>query len=103
MDITGEFLEISICINQYRLVTPLEKMTPLVLAPIDPLGETKGKVLQDPRKRDVPHLNRQVNMVAHQTIGMDPMAKPLDALLQLKAEASSVSIIEENRLTSIPT
>jgi len=42
-------------------------------------------------------------MVAHQTIGMNPMAKPLDALLQQKAEASSVSIIEENRLTSIPT
>jgi len=41
-------------------------------------------------------------MVVHQTIGMDPMAKSLNALLQQKAETSAVSIIEENRLTSIP-
>jgi hypothetical protein len=32
---------------------------------------------------------------------MDAMAKTLDAFLQQKTEAGAVSIIEENRLTTI--
>jgi hypothetical protein len=42
-----------------------------------------------------------VDVVAHQTKGMDPVTKTLDSLLHEKAEASAVLVIEENRLTII--
>jgi hypothetical protein len=103
MDITGEFHQINICINQYRLVTPLEKMTPPALTPIGPLGgcyEMKG-FAGSGKARRLP-LESPSERVAHQTISMNPMAKTLDALLHQKAEASAVSIIEENRLPPFP-
>ena len=101
MDITGEFQQISILINEDRLVTPLKKMTCPALTPIDPAGIAKTEILQDSRERESPHLNRQVDMVAQQTEGMDAVTKSLDPFLDQKAEASAVSIIGENGLTAV--
>ena len=101
MDIAGQLLQIHIGINQYRLVTSLKKMTRPILTPIDPPGIPKREILQDSRKRDLPHLNGQVDMVTHKTEGMDAVAKALDPLLDQEAEASPVPVIEEYRLAVV--
>jgi hypothetical protein len=103
MDVPGQFHQISIRVNQDRLVTPLKKMTCPALAPIDPAGIAKTKILQNSRQRNAAHLNRQVGMVAHQTKSMDAVTKSFDPLLDQKGESSTIPIIEENGLPAIAT
>ncbi len=73
-------------------------MTCSTLTPIDPTSVAKTQILHDSRKRDVAHLNSQVDMSAHKAEGMDAVAKAFDPFLNQKAEASAIPIIEENRL-----
>jgi len=75
MNVARQFLQVNIRVNQDRLVPPLEQMTRPVLAPIHPLRIAKAQILKNSRKRDVPYLDRQVNMIAHETEGVDAMTE----------------------------
>ncbi len=82
MNVASQFQKINVCVNQNRLVTSLKKVTRPTLTPVDPPGITKTEILKDSGKGNLPHLNREVDMIAHQTEGMDAMAKPFDPFPQ---------------------
>jgi hypothetical protein len=50
--------------------------------PIHPTRVTKGDILNDPSKCNIPHLDCQMNVIGHQAKGMDAVPITLDAFLQ---------------------
>jgi len=71
------------------------------LTPVDPPGISKTQILYDPRKRDIPYLDRQVEVIAHEAESVDTISEPLDPLLEQEVEASPISAIEENGLPCV--
>jgi hypothetical protein len=57
--------------------------------------------LQDSRKRDIPYLNCQMDMITHQAKGIDAVSESLDPLLDQKEESSAILVIEENALPAV--
>jgi len=62
--------------------TSLKKVTCSALTPIHPARITKSEILNDPGKPDISNLNGQMNMIGHQTKGMDAVSITFGALLQ---------------------
>jgi hypothetical protein len=101
MNVAGQFSQISVRIHEHCLATPLKKMTRSIVTPVGPPGVTKTQILQNSRKRDLSHLDRQVYVGGHETESVDTMAKSFNPFLDKKAEASPILIIKENTLPVI--
>ena len=102
MNVASQFQKINVCVNQDRLVTSLKKVTRPTLTPVEPPGITKTEILKDSGKGNLPHLNREVDMIAHQAEGVDTMPIPLYPLLEQEIEASPISVIGEECLPALP-
>jgi hypothetical protein len=57
-------------------------MTCPTTMPIHPTRVTKGDILNDPSKCNIPHLDYQMNVIGHQAKGMNAVPITLDAFLQ---------------------
>jgi hypothetical protein len=82
MDVASQFFQVRICVYQNSFVPPLKEMARSFLAPIRPTGVAETEILHNSRKRNPTHLNRQVDMVGHQTKCMDTMPETFNSLLQ---------------------
>jgi hypothetical protein len=82
MDVASQFFQVRICVYQNSFVPPLKEMARSFLAPIRPTGVAETEILHNSRKRNSTHLNRQVDMVGHQTKCMDTMPETFNSLLQ---------------------
>lgn len=81
MEITNQFQQIAVGIDQQRLVASLEQV-PLFFAPaVDVFGIAKAEVLHDAGEGYLPHLDSQVDVVGHQAEGVDTVSEAFDALL----------------------
>lgn len=103
MDVANELQQVLIRIDEERLVPPLEKVSGAFLAPIYPARIAERDILHDLRKRHIPHLNRKVYVIRHQTERMDAMPESFHTFLQEKIETVAIFISKENVVTSIPT
>lgn len=103
VDVTDQFQQIAVGIDQERLVPPLKQMTgPLVFA-IDELGVAKPDILHDAGKGNIAHLNGQMGVCRHETEGMDAIPETLYAFLQQQKKPRTVTRIEEDVLAAIAT
>lgn len=101
MDIAHQFQQVGICIDEQRLVTPLEYMAGTGLAVIDPLRVTLGDVLHDAGKRDCADLYHQMDVVGHQAEGVDTAVEFFHRPLQEERQPQPVAVIEEYLVTGV--
>jgi len=102
MEISDQFKKIRIGIDKNSLVASLEKMAGSLHPPIDPGGIAKGDVLHDVGKRNFPDLDGEMDVVSHETEGMDAIAVFFSSFLQEQVKAASVTIFEEHVLSGVP-
>ena len=95
--------QIAIGIDQDRLVPPL-KQVPDALAPsVDPAGVAERQVLHRPRQRQLAGLHHQMDVIAHQTEAVHPIAEAFAPLGQKLIEIASIRLGEEDVLPAIAT
>jgi hypothetical protein len=103
VDVTDQFQQVAVGIDQQRLVPPLKQMTvPLVLA-IDELGVAKPDILHDAGEGNIAHLNGQMGVRRHETEGMDAIPETLNAFLKQQEKPRAITRIEEDALAAIAT
>ncbi|MDT8336126.1 MAG: hypothetical protein RQ753_10550 [Desulfurivibrionaceae bacterium] len=103
MEIRNELDQVGIGIYHNRFVTALEKVAAAVPLPINPTRIAEGKVLHDPGKGNLPHLDCEMYMVRHQTIGVNPTAESAEHFLKKKKKTAPVRFFEKNILPGITT
>ena len=101
MDVAGQLQQVGVGVNQNSFVAPLKEMARPALAPVPPACISKGEILNDPGKPNVPNLNCQVHMGCHQTESMDSVSIALDALLQHYIEPETIFLVEKDLLPSV--
>lgn len=101
MNITHEFKQISIGIDQQGFVSSLKEVPGPGARIIDPLGKTQGEILHDLGERDIVYLHNKMEMVTHQAEGVDTTAEFLDNILEDQIEAIAVAIVKEDRIASV--
>ncbi len=101
VDIAYQFQQIWVGIDEQRLVTPLENVAGAGLDKIYPRGLALGDVLHDRGERNVAGLHDYVDMVCHQTEGVDAAVELFYSPLQKEIESQPVAVIEENRESGV--
>jgi hypothetical protein len=101
VEVTDQFQQIAVGIDQQGLVPHLKQMTgPLEFA-INELGVAKPDILHDPGEGTIAHLNGQIDVRRHETEGMDATPEALNAFLEQKEKPRAVTRIEEDILAAI--
>ena len=72
-----------------------------MVSPVPITRVTKQIVLHHLRKRSLANLDQMVNVISHQHIGIQPVAKSLLALFKKVKIALTISIVFEDRLSLI--
>ncbi len=101
VDIAHHFEKIAVPIHQYGFVAPLKEMSGSFLPPVDPSGITKREILHAAGQRDIANLQGNMNMIAHEAKGVDPIAKPESAFLKQEIETGVVSVGQKNILPAV--
>ena len=101
MDVTNQFEQISVSIDQYRLTSALKQMSPARLLVVDPARVAERQVLHDPRQGIFGDLYEQMNVVGHATKTMNPMAVAFHPLLKQQIQVIPIVVDEENILPTI--
>ncbi|BCR06012.1 hypothetical protein DESUT3_30810 [Desulfuromonas versatilis] len=101
MNVAHQFKQIAVGIDQQGLVSALKEVPGLLPLSVAELGIAEAKILHDSGKWHIIDLDNEVQVVAHQAKGMDPMAKPFGPLLQEEVEATAVRLVEKDFLARI--
>lgn len=83
-------------VQQKCLESALKEVAAAILRVIDPFGVAEVELLQDPRKRDVRHLNDQVKVVGHETESVDSTTEFFNGLLKEEGKMTTVPVLEED-------
>lgn len=103
MNITNQFQKIALFIAQDRFVASLKKMAhysipTVVIERIDLLQD-----LHDARKRCLPHLHQQMNMIYHQNIRIQKIPIPFLIILHPLQITFIILFVLKDSLTVIPS
>lgn len=101
VDVTDQFQQIAVGIDEQRLVAALEQVAGSPVFAIDELGVAKSDILHNAGEGHVPHLDGQMDMVRHEAEGMDAIPETLNAFLDQQEKPRAVTVIEEDVLAAI--
>ena len=101
MQVADKFQQVALLLAQDRPITPLKEVPNLTMALVVVARETVKQTLHDFGQRVVFHLDKKVNMVRHQNIGVELKGIPLLSLPQNELESSVVAGVLKNALALV--
>jgi len=103
MNITDQFQKIGILITHDRVVSPLKKMPHLPISPVKLLGVSKQKGLHDLAQWDLFDLQKKVDVVFHQCVGIETERKSDLTMGKVGKEPLQVLLIPKYPLPAVPS
>lgn len=103
VNVSDDFKQVGIGIQQQRLVAPLEDVPGTSLGKVYPFCISQGKILHDSGKWYVAYLHDEMGVVCHETKTMYAVSEPLHCLLKDLEEPKTVAVIEKDRSTGVAT
>ena len=101
MDVPNQFQQITVRINQQRLITPLKQVADPFFPVVDMPGVTKADILHDFGKRNLGNLNGKMDMIRHAAEGMNPMAESFNSFLKKQIKPGSVLSCKKDILPTV--
>ena len=101
MDITYKFQKIPVSVNQQRFIAALKEMAYLISSTVYIAGIAKTDILNYAGQGNITNLDSQMDVVRHQTIGMDTMLVFFYAFLDEKKKSASILFVKKNILSSV--
>jgi hypothetical protein len=101
MDVSYEFKEIAVRVDQDRLVAPLKQVSAAMLAAVNPPCIAKREVLDDDGKLNPTDLDKEVHMVRHPAVAVNAIPKSPDSLGDESFQLGMISFAKENPLAAI--
>ena len=103
MNIADQFQKVGILITYDRLVPPLKEMPYLPISPVKILGVSKQKRLHNLAQRDPFDLQKKVDVVFHQCIGIETKGKSGFTIGKVGKESLQVLLIPKYPLPAVPS
>lgn len=101
VDVPNQFKQVSVGIDQDRLVPALKNVSRAALCVVDPFRVAEGNVLHDAGERHVASLHDEMDMICHQAETMYATAELFHCILENEIQPVPVPIIEEYGISSI--
>jgi hypothetical protein len=89
-------------VDQLRLVATAKKMTPFLMAPVEPLRVGPEPPFHPKSQVSLRRFHHQVKMITHQTIGMDLPSHLCAGFAQGAQKRIAIGVVEENRFRRSP-
>jgi len=103
MDIADQFQKIGILITHNCLVPPLKKVSHLTISPVKILGVSKQKRLHDPAQRGPFDLEKKMDVVLHQDIGIETERESGFGMGKVGKESLEIPFIPKYPLPAVPS
>ena len=93
----------SILFDKNRLETPLKKMPDSIVTMIEPLCVNTIEKMHPMRQVSIRCLDEKMVMIRHQAICVTDPAESINNVTQDLEESRSITVVEEDALSRIPT
>jgi len=101
MDVAYEFQEVTVGVNQDRLIAPLEQVPAATLVSVHPPRVSKREILDDGGQSDPADLDDQVHMVRHPAVAVHAIPETADPFGNEVFHLPVIPLPEEDGLTAI--